>query len=80
MLRGLTDSTQQGKMLATFYVNSFVSFTEEVAMMNFNGFVSAFGGNLGLFLGFSCLSSIFAIAKFLQEKKHQKSMLNNCLA
>ena len=40
---------------------------------DFTNFVSSAGGNLGLFLGFSCLSTIFGLISF--AKKHHTKII-----
>ena len=38
-----------------------VEVSEKIEMMNVNSFISSVGGNLGLFIGFSFLSTLFII-------------------
>jgi hypothetical protein len=39
----------------------------EVLVYDFGGFIAAAGGNLGLCLGFSCLSILFTITHWTQK-------------
>jgi hypothetical protein len=42
------------KKIKMYIFSTAVKFVEETYLVTFNGFVSSFGGSLGLFLGFSC--------------------------
>ena len=42
--------------------------SEEMLIYDFGNFVAAAGGNLGLFLGFSCLSAFLSFHNFIKER------------
>ena len=50
-------------MLYAKYANSKVKIEEEYILMGTNAIISATGGSLGLFLGFSCYGAIWNILK-----------------
>ena len=55
-------------MLRIEYESMNVKIRSEVPMVDFNTFVSAVGGSLGLFLGFSLIGSLFYVYNFIQVK------------
>lgn len=52
-------------------VSNNVLYCTTVLQVDFNCFVSSIGGNLGLFLGFSILSSLFSIYACFSRQKLQ---------
>ena len=53
------------KMLWIMYQTTEVVESQEDKLVSFPSFVGGVGGNLGLFLGFSCLTALFAIYKYI---------------
>ena len=51
-----------------YYVNTDVSYYQEIPVLSFWGFLSSAGGSIGLFLGFSCYSSLFTFTDFIKAK------------
>ena len=49
-----------GYLVCVYPVDELIEDQVETLIYDFGGFVAAAGGNLGLFLGFSCLSVTFA--------------------
>lgn len=47
--------------------DNFVSMQEEYLLMDFNAILSAIGGSLGLFLGFSCLQFLLMLLQKFEE-------------
>ena len=54
--------------LSVFYDNLAVEERTETLIYDLSNFLSAAGGNLGLLMGFSCLSVLLAIIKLLTDK------------
>ena len=54
--------------LSVYYDNLWVEERTETLIYDLSSFLSASGGNLGLLMGFSCLSALLAIIKFLTGK------------
>ncbi len=51
-----------------YFTDTNVMVMKEVKLMTFNEFISAIGGSLGLFLGFSCLSAMLDATSYLRNK------------
>jgi hypothetical protein len=49
----------------------------ETYVYDFGNFVVALGGNLGLMLGFSCLSVLFSIIQFISKKAEFSVAINS---
>ena len=49
------------------YASPKVKIEEEYTLMGTNAIISATGGSLGLFLGFSCYGAIWNIFEFLKK-------------
>ena len=49
------------------YDSADVTVAEEVLLTTLPDFISAVGGNLGLFIGFSCLPVLLRAAEFIQR-------------
>jgi hypothetical protein len=56
------------KILILYYLDQNVEVSRDVKLVTFNGFISSFGGSMGLFLGFSCLPTMFVMKKFLRDR------------
>jgi len=41
---------------------------------DFNSFISSAGGNLGLFVGFSCLSTMLGIISFVMDFQRKRAI------
>ena len=54
-------------MLFVKYASSKVKIEEEYTLMGTNAIISATGGSLGLFLGFSCYGAIWDIFEMLEK-------------
>ena len=52
-------------MVTLEYIDMSVDINQEIAMVDFNVFVSSVGGALGLFLGFSIIDSVTYLYKYL---------------
>ena len=48
---------------------------EESLVYDLTNFLAAAGGNLGLFLGFSCMSIFYGMIKFVKKIKLQKHLI-----
>jgi hypothetical protein len=55
------------KIFSFGYEDLRVRLIEQVKLVSFNGFIGAFGGSLGLFLGFSCMSTLLALINYVQH-------------
>ena len=62
------DFNQNYYTIAIMYNSLDVEKQEETLIYDFGNFLAAIGGNLGLFLGFSCLSIIFAGVDLIMKK------------
>jgi hypothetical protein len=51
-----------------YYVNTDVSYYQEIPVLSFWGFLSSAGGSIGLFLGFSCYSTLYNFIDFIKAK------------
>jgi hypothetical protein len=60
------------KLLFLYYLEHTIEVSKQVKVVSFNGFVSSFGGSLGLFLGFSCLPTLFQMKKFIRDRLFSK--------
>ena len=56
-----------------YYTTADVATFTEDQLIDFSGFVSAVGGNLGLFLGFSFLGMLFSLYEYIENKVASKS-------
>ena len=59
---------QGQQFIFVYYVNSDVSYYQQIPVLSFWGFLSSAGGSIGLFLGFSCYSSLFTFTDFIKAK------------
>ncbi len=66
--KNLLTGKDEAKLIFFYYIDTSVVVSKEVQLMTFNGFVSAFGGSLGLFLGFSCLSTLQDFVNLIKTK------------
>ena len=62
-----TYSLWDGTMLYARYASPKVKFQEEYTLMGTNAIISATGGSLGLFLGFSCFGAVWNIFELLKK-------------
>ena len=46
-----------------------VDVSEQISLINLPDFVSSVGGNLGLFIGFSCLPVLLKIIQLIRDNK-----------
>ena len=60
-------SLRNGTMLYARYASPKVKIEEEYTLMGTNAIISATGGSLGLFLGFSCFGAIWNIFEMLKK-------------
>ena len=71
-------------LIYLFYQSTDVKNSQQTPLMTFWGFISACGGSLGLFLGVSCLSSVWTfinmIEKNIQENYHNRQNRQNELS
>ena len=56
------------QIIYAYYVNTDVSYYQQIPVLSFWGFLSSAGGSIGLFLGFSCYSSWFTFTDFIKAK------------
>ena len=56
------------QFIYAYYVNTDVSYYQEIPVLSFWGFLSSAGGSIGLFLGFSCYSIMFSFTNFIKSK------------
>ena len=55
------------RYITMYYTTSDVATFTEDRLIDFSGFVSAVGGNLGLFLGFSFLGMLFSLYEYIEN-------------
>jgi hypothetical protein len=60
--------SQPRREVYMYYLEKTVRLKSKTKLVTFNGFVSSFGGSLGLFLGFSCLSTLFDLVDYIKKK------------
>ena len=60
--------TKGQQFIYAYYTNTDVSYYQEIPVLSFWGFLSSAGGSIGLFLGFSCYSSLFTFTDFIKAK------------
>lgn len=58
-----TDNVNRKTILWLYYSNTDITLTEEVLLFDFAAILSAVGGSLGLFIGFSFLDILKATIK-----------------
>ena len=56
------------QLLYVYYETQDVSYYQQIPVLSFWGFLSSAGGSIGLFLGFSCYSSLFTFTDFIKAK------------
>jgi hypothetical protein len=61
------------KLLYLYYHENEIEVSKQTKLVTFNGFISSFGGSLGLFLGFSCLPTLFMMKKFIKDRIFSKN-------
>ena len=59
------------------YDSFVVEVSVETLVYDIGSFLAAVGGNLGLFLGFSCLSVLLGFIKFFEELRNYKIVMLN---
>ena len=67
-----TNRTSFNRTVAMYYTTSDVTTYTEARLIDFSGFVSAVGGNLGLFLGFSFLGMLFDLYEYIENSLSSK--------
>ena len=61
------------RSIGMYYTTAYVATFTEDHLIDFSGFVSAVGGNLGLFLGFSFLGMLFSLYEYIENVVLSKS-------
>lgn len=62
----ITPTTTPGSISLYFqYQSTETAVSQKIKILNTSSFISSVGGNLGLFLGFSFLDSLFVICKWV---------------
>ena len=56
------------QLLYVYYETQDVSYYQQIPVLSFWGFLSSAGGSIGLFLGFSCYSTLFTFTDFIKAK------------
>ena len=74
-VHGVYPDDRRLKVITITYEYAFVHHSEQHRLVNTHNFISQIGGNLGLFLGFSCLS--ISNWMFDYVKEHLKSRSSN---
>ena len=59
---------QGQQIMFAYFVNTEVSYYQQIPILSFWGFLSSAGGSIGLFLGFSCYSTLFSFTDFIKAK------------
>ena len=62
------EKVQDSILLYIFYQSTDVKNSQQIPIMTFWGFISAAGGSMGLFLGFSCLSSVWSLFDLMEKR------------
>ena len=65
------DINDEKKVVYLFVENTDVEVSRQVPVMTFWGFVSSCGGSMGLFLGFSFLSTLFDLYSWMEKRSAQ---------
>ena len=63
------------QLLYVYYETQDVSYYQQIPVLSFWGFLSSAGGSIGLFLGFSCYSTLFTFTDFIKAK-FQSTVVN----
>ena len=71
--RNKTNQTSFTRYITMYYTSSDVTTLTEDKLIDFSGFVSAIGGNLGLFLGFSFLGMFSSLYEYIEKRLSLKS-------
>ena len=71
--RNKTNQTSFTRYISMYYTSSDVTTLTEDKLIDFSGFVSAIGGNLGLFLGFSFLGMFSSLYEYIETRLSAKS-------
>ena len=71
--RNKTNQTSFTRYISMYYTSSDVTTLTEDKLIDFSGFVSAIGGNLGLFLGFSFLGMFSSLYECIETRLSAKS-------
>jgi hypothetical protein len=56
------------RTMLMYYTEKTVVLKSQTKLVTFNGFVSSVGGSLGLFLGFSCMATLFGLVECIRNK------------
>ncbi len=72
--RSLSGSTTPYTVMWFTYLSNMVEEHEEYEVYDFSGIVAALGGSLGLFLGFSCFSCLWAVCDSVANSKKMRRM------
>ena len=56
------------QLLYVYHETQDVSYYQQIPVLSFWGFLSSAGGSIGLFLGFSCYSTLFTFTDFIKAK------------
>ena len=59
------EPTENGTILMLTYQTTDMKVTQKVKILDESSFISSVGGNLGLFIGFSFLDSLFVLYKWI---------------
>ena len=70
-----TNSASFKRTVAMYFTTTDVTTYTEARLIDFSGFVSAVGGNLGLFLGFSFLGMLFDLYGYIENSLSSKLSL-----
>ena len=75
-----TDENSKLKVVTITYQEGVVLQSEHKRLVSVHNFISQIGGNLGLFLGFSCLSTILSFYSLICRCKHDIKINSNITA
>ena len=59
---------QGQQLIFVLYETTEVSYYQQIPVLSFWGFLCSAGGSMGLFLGFSCYSTLFSFTDFIKAK------------
>ena len=75
-ITGLPDN-RTVKVITITYELALIHHSEQQRLVSVHNFIAQIGGNLGLFLGFSCLGTLFSFYSCVSQRKSNRKTEDN---